>query len=50
MAKWALRSQRREHSAGLCRFHDQRDRYRYQPKLSDENAVIADWLVRLTYN
>ena len=24
--------------------------YRYQPKLSDENALIADWLVRLTYS
>lgn len=24
--------------------------YRYQPKRSDENAVIADWLERLTYN
>ena len=24
--------------------------YRYQPKLSDENAVIADWLIRLTHN
>ena len=24
--------------------------YRYQPLLSDENAEIADWLVRLTYN
>ena len=24
--------------------------FRYQAKLSDENAVIADWLVRLTYN
>jgi putative transposase len=24
--------------------------YRYQPKLSDENAAIADWLIRLTYN
>mgnify|MGYP006406080495 CR=1 FL=1 len=24
--------------------------YRYQAKLSDENAQIADWLVRLTYN
>lgn len=22
--------------------------YRYTPKLSDENAVIADWLIRLT--
>ena len=24
--------------------------YRYQAKLSDENAVIADWLVRLTHH
>ena len=24
--------------------------YRYQPKLSDENNEIADWLVRLTHN
>jgi putative transposase len=24
--------------------------YRYQPLLSDENAEIAHWLVRLTYN
>jgi len=24
--------------------------YRYQPKLSSENAVIADWLIRLTHN
>jgi putative transposase len=22
--------------------------YRYQPKLSDDNALIADWLLRLT--
>lgn len=24
--------------------------YRYQPKLSEENAEIADWLIRLTHN
>jgi putative transposase len=24
--------------------------YRYSPKLSDENAQIADWLIRLTHN
>ena len=24
--------------------------YRYKPKLSDENAEIADWLIRLTHN
>ena len=23
--------------------------YRYQPKLSDENAEIAEWLIRLTH-
>ena len=27
-----------------------RNCYRYEPKLSDENAEIADWLVRLTHN
>jgi len=24
--------------------------YRYQPKLTDENALIADWLIRLPHN
>jgi putative transposase len=24
--------------------------YRYQPKLSDENTLIADWLMRLSQN
>ena len=24
--------------------------YRYQPKLSQENALIADWLIRITHN
>ena len=24
--------------------------YRYTPKLSEENALIADWLIRLTHN
>jgi putative transposase len=24
--------------------------FRYEPKLSSENALIADWLVRLTHN
>jgi len=24
--------------------------YRYQARLSDENAEIADWLIRLTHN
>ena len=24
--------------------------YRYEPRLLDENAEIADWLIRLTHN
>ena len=24
--------------------------YRYQPKLSQENTLIADWLIRITHN
>ena len=24
--------------------------YRYEPKLSQENELIADWLTRLTHN
>ena len=24
--------------------------YRYEAKLSDDNALIADWLIRLTHN
>ncbi len=24
--------------------------YRYQPKLDEENELIADWLIRLTHN
>ena len=33
----------------LCRDHGtSRSAYYYQPKLRNENAVIADWLLRLT--
>ncbi len=39
-----------EHPPGLCGLSISETCYRYQPKLSDENAEIADWLVRLTHN
>ena len=39
-----------QHPPGLCRFMISQTCYRYQRKLSDENVVIADWLVRLTHN
>lgn len=35
---------------GPCGVRRHRDRYRYQPTLSDENAEVADWLIRLTHN
>ncbi len=48
MAEWAVRYR----SAGIalaCRaFPISETCYRYQPKLSDENELIADWLVALT--
>ena len=48
MAEWAVRYR----SAGIalaCRaFSISETRYRYQPKLSDENELIADWLLTLT--
>ena len=51
MARWAVAKPGREHPAWRARrFTISETCYRYQPKLSDENAVIADWLVRLTHN
>ena len=48
MAEWAV--QYRSASIALaCRtFSISETCYRYQPKLSDENELIADWLVALT--
>jgi putative transposase len=44
------RRQGAEHPPSQPAFGISETCYRYQPKLSDENAEIADWLVRLTYN
>lgn len=39
----------RQHRLGLPDALDQRDlAHRYKPRLSDENKLIADWLVALT--
>ena len=48
MAEWAVRY-RSANIALACRaFSISETCYRYQPKLSDENELIADWLVTLT--
>lgn len=48
MAEWAVRY-RSASIAMACRaFSISETCYRYQPKLSDENELIADWLVALT--
>lgn len=50
MARWAVKAR------GACIRHACADFsvsetcFRYQRRLSDENAVIADWLLRLTFN
>lgn len=50
MARSAVESRRTNIRHACVTFDVSQTCYRYQPKLSDENAVIADWLVRLTYN
>ena len=50
MARSAVDSGR-THIRHACQTFDLSEScFRYRPKLSDENALIADWLVRLTYN
>jgi len=50
MANWAVKV-KGSPIARACRlFGVSQSCYRYQPKLSSENAVIADWLLRLTHN
>lgn len=47
MADWAVRN-RSASIAQACRtFSISETCYRYQPKLSDENELIADWLIAL---
>lgn len=50
MARWAVQSKGASIRQACTDFSVSTTCYRYQPKHSDENAVIADWLVRLTHN
>ena len=50
MAQWAVASKRVSIRQACADFSVSQTCYRYQPKLSDENERIADWLVHLTYN
>lgn len=50
MARWAVETRGASIRQACADFMISQTCYRYQPRLSDENAVIADWLVRLTYN
>lgn len=50
MAEWAVTTKGASIRQACADFTISQTCYRYQPRLSDENAVIADWLVRLTYN
>ena len=50
MAQWAVASKSVSIRQACADFSVSQTCYRYQPKLSDENELIADWLVRLTYN
>ena len=50
MAKWAVEIQGASIRQACVDFTISQTCFRYQAKLSDENAVIADYLVRLTYN
>jgi len=50
MAKWAVASRGANIRQACADFTISETCFRYQAKLLDENAVIADWLVRLTHN
>lgn len=50
MAKQAVERYRASIRVACKAFAISETCYRYQPILSDENAEIADWLVRLTHN
>lgn len=48
MAEWAVRYRSASVALACRAFSISQTCYRYQPKLSDENELIADWLVTLT--
>ena len=50
MAQWAVEVKGASLRQACASFTLSQTCYRYQPKLSDENERIADWLVRLTHN
>jgi putative transposase len=50
MARWAVESRGACVRQACADFSVSETCYRYQRKLSDESAVIADWLLRLTFN
>lgn len=50
MAQWAVSEKGASIRVACLMFGISETCYRYQAKLSTENALIADWLVRLTHN
>jgi len=50
MARWAVQTKSASIRQACADFSVSVTCNRYRPKHSDENAVIADWLVRLTHN
>jgi putative transposase len=50
MAQWAVATKGASIRQACADFTISHTCYRYQPKLADANAMIADWLVRLTHN
>lgn len=48
MARWAVDHKQISIRLACATFSISQTCYRYQPRLSDENAEIADWLLRLT--
>lgn len=48
MARWAVDQRQISIRLACTTFSISQTCYRYQPRLSDENAEIADWLLRLT--
>ena len=50
MAQWAVQTRGASIRQACANFGISQTCYRYRPRLSDENVVIADWLIRLTHN
>jgi putative transposase len=48
MARWAVDHRQISIRLACATFSISQTCYRYQPRLSDENAEIADWMLRLT--